>query len=326
MTTTYLQTSGKGAVLTAPAAATIGFFDGVHRGHLFLIEQLRREALRHGLLSMVITFDRHPRQVLHADWQPQLLTTLQEKEQLLAQTGIDQLVVLKFDEQMAALSAADFMQQVLKEQLGVSLLLTGYDNHFGHRQPDSLEGFNDYVAYGEAIGMEVVCGQAAHSSKPLPQPRLNTVSHGSTFSSSLVRRLLGEGRVEEAAFCLGRPYQLKGTVVHGEQHGRQMGFPTANLSLDDPQRLIPLSGVYAVRALLNGQTHCGMTNIGLRPTFNGHQLTIETHIFDFTGNLYGQQLGLEFVARLRDEQPYPSPEALARQMELDKARALSILT
>ena len=325
-----------------PVAATIGFFDGVHRGHQFLIEQLQCEARKRGLRSVVITFDRHPRQVLQPWWQPSLLLSLTEKERLLRQTGIDDLVVLHFDEQMAALSAHDFMQQVLRQQLGVRLLLTGYDNRFGHRSKGSIEGFEDYVAYGNELGIEVV------KAPPCPAVMIDgTVdgeSHTATVSSSLVRRLLSEGRVAEAATCLGRHYALQGTVVHGQQKGRTMGFPTANLQLNDDCQLVPQNGVYAVvatidveRATLNVERSCAsdqresktffaMTNIGLRPTFEGHRQTIETHIFGLDADLYGRQLTVEFVERLRSEQPFPSPDALARQMALDAATAQQLLT
>ena len=307
-------------------AATIGFFDGVHRGHQFLIEQLQCEAQKRGLRSVVITFDRHPRQVLCPDWKPRLLTTLQEKGRLLLQTGIDDLVVLHFDEQMAALSAHDFMQQVLRQKLGVRLLLTGYDNRFGHRTAGSNEGFEDYVSYGNVLGIEVV------KAPPCPAVTLHDTvdgdSHAATVSSSLIRRLLSEGRVAEAATCLGRPYALQGTVVHGQQKGRTMGFPTANLQLNDDCQLVPQNGVYAVVATIDVEraTFKAMTNIGLRPTFEGHRQTIETHIFDFDADLYGRQLTVEFVERLRSEQPFPSPEALARQMALDAATAQQLLT
>lgn len=295
--------------LTGNYAATIGFFDGVHRGHRFVTEQLRQLADTRGWPTMVITFDRHPRQVIQTDWQPLLLTTLDEKIQLLATTGIDLLVVLPFDQRMASLSASEFMQRVLVNQLGVRLLLTGYDNRFGHRTADTSEGFADYVRYGRGMGLDVICSTAAPGEK---------------VSSSTIRRLLSEGNVADAAMCLSRPYSLSGTVVHGFQQGRTMGFPTANMLLaDDSQRLIPKDGVYAVRVSLDAQspTLPAITNIGMRPTFDGHRRTIETHILDFTGNLYGQTITVYFIDRLRNEQHFASPEDLARQMADDEKAA-----
>ena len=298
--------------LSLRCAATIGFFDGVHLGHEYVVSQLLRHAKERGLVSMVVTFDRHPRQVLHADGQPQQLSTLREKETLLRQTGIDYLVVLPFDDQMANLSAHDFMQHVLLEQLGVELLLTGYDNHFGHRTADSSEGFEDYVRYGQALGIEVVCGQ------PL-------ILDGQAVSSSRIRRLLSEGKVEAAARCLGRHYGLQGQVVHGEQVGRQIGFPTANLS--KTSQMIPWRGVYAVEVSLQGSEMplAGVTNIGMRPTFDGDRQTIETHILDFHREIYDEQITIHFISRLRDEQHFRCADALAGQMAVDVAKAREIL-
>ncbi len=359
-------------------AATIGFFDGVHRGHAFLVQQLCIQATKRGLQPLVITFDHHPRQVLHSDWQPQLLTLPEEKVLLLQgcqrltptptltregsaygmqgcqhpaptptlardgsaygmqgcqhptlaptlardgsaygmpDAGNVEVAMLHFDEQMALLSARDFMQQVLAEQMGVRLLLTGYDNHFGHRTSTSCEGFSQYVDYGRELGIEVV------QAEPL-------VEQGRAVSSSLIRRLLGVGEVEEAARCLGRYYELHGTVEHGRQRGREMGFPTANLRLDSPLRLVPAKGVYAVWATIGtdgSHTYPAMTNIGTRPTFDGHRLTIETHIFNISANLYGEPLSLAFVSRLRGEQHFGSADELARQMQMDADAANALL-
>ena len=323
--------------LTGSYAATIGFFDGVHLGHRYVLQQLCRQARERGLPSMAITFDRHPRQVVDTSWHPLLLTTLDEKIELLRQTDIDVLVVLPFNEQMACLSARDFMRLVLKERLGVSMLLTGYDNRFGHRTADSHEGFDDYVKYGREIGIDVFCGEGLQAlrqqddrttrqqdSKTIGQQDNKTIREQMFISSSLIRRLLGEGRVDEAALFLGRPYSLNGTVVHGFQKGRTMGFPTANMSADEC-RLVPADGVYAVKVSLPPSTFPGITNIGMRPTFDGHQRTIETHILDFDGDLYGRDISIGFVARLRDEQHFESPEELAQQMARDAETAKQVL-
>jgi riboflavin kinase/FMN adenylyltransferase len=289
-------------------AATIGFFDGVHQGHRFLIERLKNEAQKRGLQSMVITFERHPRQVLQDEWQPELLTTLTEKMAMMAETGIDMLVVLRFDRRMAALSALDFMQ-LMKERLRVECLLTGYDNRFGH---DRTEGFDDYRRYGKELGIEVVCGDAL------------TVGQ-QNVSSSRVRRLLSEGRVDEAACCLGRPYSMTGQVVHGEQIGRTIGFPTANMQPDD-SKLIPLDGVYAVMTNIEGEgKRKGVMNIGTRPTFDGKKRTLEVNIIDGMGDFYRKTMTVHFIARLRGEQHFPSGEALAAQIEQDKEQAEKIL-
>ena len=289
-------------------AATIGFFDGVHQGHRFLMERLKAKAKERGMQSMAITFERHPRQVVQGGWKPELLTQLHEKLKLLKATGIDTVVVLRFNRQMAALSAREFME-LMYDRLGVRLLLTGYDNRFGH---DRSEGFEDYQRYGQALGIEVLCGDAL------------TIGQ-QNVSSSCVRLLLKEGKVEEAARCLGRPYSIGGQVVHGEQIGRTIGFPTANLQPDD-DALIPQDGVYAVMVDLdNGSRHQGIMNIGTRPTFNGTGRTLETNLLEPVGDLYDQQLNIHFIARLRDEQQFPSAEALAAQIMKDKEQATDIL-
>ena len=259
---------------------------------------------------MVVTFERHPRQVICPDWQPQLLTSLEEKEALLAATGIDVMVVLRFDAAMAALSAQAFMSRVLKDRLNVDALLAGYDNRFGHGR---TEGFDDYVGYGKTIGIDVVGAEAL-------------MQQESAVSSTRIRRLICEGRVGEAADCLGRRYSLSGNVVHGEQVGRRLGFPTANIVPEDSQKLLPADGVYAVEAWTDdGRRMAGVMNIGTRPTFNGHSRTLEVHLLDFSGDLYNQRLTVSFAARLRDECTFTSADALQQQMILDVNNAREIL-
>ena len=292
-------------------AASIGFFDGVHRGHQFLIERLKLIADEKGQDSMVITFAQHPRQVLQSDWMPRLLSTPEEKVARLRQTGIDRLEVLHFDADMSKLTAREFMEQVLLKRLNVRTLLMGYDNRFGHKRE---EGFDDYVRYGQELGMEVMRAEALHN---------DALPLEGKVSSSLIRRLLENGDVEEAARCLGRPYVIAGRVVHGEQIGRGLGFPTANLLPGDKCKLIPGNGVYAVVVKIGDgeRMYQGMTNIGTRPTFEGHRTTIETHLFDFDGDLYDREMTLWLMGRLRDEQHFPDTESLVSQMEDDSRRA-----
>ena len=294
--------------LTTPCVATIGFFDGVHRGHQFLIDQLVRIAKERGWASMLITFNRHPRQVLKKDFQPKLLTTFEEKLRLLSETGVDNCVVLPFSEQMAALSAYDFMKTILREQLNVQLLYVGYDHHFGNSR---TEGYEDYVRYGKELGIEVV------QSVVYPWNDIN-------ISSSVVRRFIQEGEIEKAVTCLGHPYSLTGHVVAGEQQGRKIGFPTANILLDNTDKLIPADGVYAVQVHVedNPTVYPGMMNIGMRPTFGGDHQTIEVHLFHFSEDLYGKQLTIVVKRRLRDEQRFASPEALREQLEKDEEQII----
>ena len=300
---------------TKQFAVSVGFFDGVHQGHRFLIDCLKQVARDRGLDTLIVTFDQHPRQVLQSDWQPQLLSTLEEKKSRLLATGIDRLEVMPFNMALSELSAREFMEEVLVKQLNTRLLLTGYDNRFGHGRE---EGFEDYVAYGRELGIEVLCADAL-ASDLLPL-------HG-RVSSSYIRRQLEEGHVEEANVCLGYPYELEGHVVGGEMIGRHLGFPTANLLPDNKCKLIPGNGVYAVEADVEGWsgTFKGVTNIGMRPTFDGHQITIETHLLDFDGDIYDHRMTIRMIARLRDEHQFPDKESLVCQMEKDKACAIELL-
>lgn len=283
--------------------ATIGFFDGVHRGHQFMIDSLTTMAHAQGRQSLVITFDRHPRQVVHADYVPQLITTTDEKLQLLDTTAADHIEVLHFDAQMAQLSAYEFMRQVLHEKYGVAMLLTGYDNRFGHNR---AEGFADYVRYGEEMGMKVL------QNTPID-------IDGMRVSSSLIRRLIIEGNITEANNCMGHPYSITGSVAHGFQEGRRIGFPTANIVPESAEKLVPGNGVYATRVSVEGgEWMPAMLNIGTNPTFQRQQTTIEAHIIGFEGDIYGRKVRVEFGRKLRDEQRFESVEALQKQLEADK--------
>ena len=283
--------------------ATIGFFDGVHRGHQFMIDSLTTMAHAQGRQSLVITFDRHPRLVVHADYVPQLITTTDEKLQLLDTTAADRIEVLHFDAQMAQLSAYEFMRQVLHEKYSVAMLLTGYDNRFGHNR---AEGFADYVRYGEEMGMKVL------QNTPID-------IDGLRVSSSLIRRLIVEGNITEANNCLGHPYSITGSVAHGFQEGRRIGFPTANIVPESAEKLVPGNGVYATRVSVEGgEWMPAMLNIGTNPTFQRQQTTIEAHIIGFEGDIYGRKVRVEFGRKLRDEQRFESVEALQKQLEADK--------
>lgn len=292
--------------------ATIGFFDGVHRGHCSLLSQVVRQAAQRNSQSTVVTFDIHPRQLVNPDFQPLLLTTLDEKLQLLSRLGIDRVAVLHFDEQMASLSARDFMSVVLSRQLNVDTLVLGYDSRFGHGR---TAGFADYEAYGRSMGIDVLRAT----------PLLS--DDGTPVSSSLVRNLLLSGNIAQANDALGRRYSLTGNVVGGFHEGRRLGFPTANLALADRQRLVPGRGVYAVWAELTGYSEPmpAMMNIGTRPTYNGSSQTLEVHIIGYEGDLYGQDVTVTFAERIRSEQPFDSPSALASQLQLDRKACIRIL-
>ena len=275
-------------------------FDGVHRGHQFVLQQVVTTARQRGLLPMAITFDRSPRSEL-------VLTPLPEKLSLLKSAGIERVEVLPFTEELKAMTARQFMQQVLKERLHVKVLLTGYDNRFGRNRE---EGFDDYVRYGRELDIDV---------QALP-PK-------GDVSSSLIRRLLLEGRVAEAAEAMGHLYVLRGHVVHGEHVGTGLGYPTANIVAENACQLLPEAGAYAVMVQIGEEATLrpAMMNIGRRPTFDGQQQTQEVHLLHYDGDLYGQQLAVSFVQRLRDEQRFDSMEALQAQLSHDAQQAEKLL-
>jgi len=287
-----------------PCVATVGFFDGLHAGHRFLIEELKTIAKINCLKSTVITFAVHPRKVLNAEFKPELLTTLNEKLTQLESMNIDSCIVLDFTLNMAGLSAYEFLKTILKEKFCVHTLLVGHDHRFGHNRTD---GFPEYKKYGELLGMNVVqCDQ------------YNTESD-KHISSSEIRNALKNGDIELSNRLLTYQYSLQGKVIEGFKVGRQLGFPTANIKPEDPDKIIPASGVYAVRVHWNNFQYKGMMNIGYRPTMdNGDNISIEVHIIDFDSDIYNQTLLIEFISRIRDEQKFNSLEELKMQLNQDK--------
>ena len=293
-------------MIVPECAATIGVFDGVHAGHRQVIRQMMDEAQQHGYKSMVITFDKLPQQLLVPGFQPQLITTLDEKIQLLEELGIDYLVVLPFDMQIAQLTAREFMTQILHEHLNVKALCIGYDNQFGRGR---MEMFDDYVEYGKALGMRVFKAiEVQFEGFDVP------------VSSSLIRHMIAEeGKVFETSQMLKHYYKLTGSVVAGEHIGTRLGYPTANVVPDNAEKLIPADGVYAVWASIEGgEPMQAMMNIGKRPTFDGKQRTLEVHIFDFEGDLYGKQIAVSFAHIVRYERYFSSAEELKRQIKKDE--------
>ena len=310
MRTIYLN---EGFLELPESVATIGVFDGVHLGHQHLIRKMATIARELRRCSMVITFDRQPRQLFDPAFHPQILTTLEEKAAVLEQLGIDYLVVIPFTRELAGLTAEEFMRRI-NEQLHVKSLVIGFDHRFGKNR---AEGFGDYVRYGRQMGMTVFRGDA------------EMMDDGSqAVSSSVIRQLLAEeGRVDLMPQYLTRYYTLTGHIVSGEQIGHQLGFPTANLSPDCAEKLIPATGAYAVWACLKGdsQQRAAMMNIGTRPTFDGSRQTLEVNILHFDGDLYGSEVTVAFVKRLRAEQRFESPQALAEQLRRDHDRVEQLL-
>lgn len=295
--------------ILSPTVATIGFFDGVHLGHRFLIQQVKIAAAQNGWSSTIITFPVHPRQVIQSEFQPQLLSTLEEKIELLSATGIDNCVLLPFTKELSQLTAWQFMQ-MLHDQYQVRMLVIGYDHRFGHNR---TETFEDYCRYGQELGIHVIQAMAYTQEQD-------------NVSSSAIRRALQTGDIKTANHFLGYHYHLEGTVVDGYKVGRKIGFPTANLKVDFPYKLIPSVGVYAVSVHLNGQTYKGMLNIGHRPTLNnGENLSIEVHILDFDDNIYHQKIRLEFIDFLRPEAKFNSVDELIEQMHKDKENIINSL-
>lgn len=291
-----------------PTVASIGFFDGVHRGHRYLIEQVKREAKERGMDATLVTFGRHPREVLQRDYVPKLLTSTAEKLQLLRGTGITRVETLDFTREMSRLTAREFMEQILRDQLGVKVLVMGYDHRFG----SDGGRHEDYVRWGKEVGIEVLLSQE------MPEEYV---------SSSECRRLLQEGEVEKAASLLGHHYLLTGMVGEGHHVGKSLGFPTANVN---PERgkVLPRDGVYAVWVTIEDDAtrRKGMLNIGHRPTLdNGEERSIEVNIIDFDEDVYGKSIQMEFVCRLRDEQKFNSLESLQHQLEEDRQNVLEIL-
>ena len=292
-----------------PSVATIGFFDGVHLGHRHLINQVKMAASLNGWCSSIITFPVHPRQVIQSDYQPSLLSSPEEKIELLASTGIDNCILLPFTRELSQLTAWEFMQ-MLYDQYKVRMLVIGYDHRFGHNR---AETFEDYCRYGRELGIHIMQATAYTQEQD-------------KVSSSVIRRALLSGEVSTATKYLGYPYFMQGTIVSGYQVGRKIGFPTANLQVDFPNKLIPAIGVYAVRVSVNGQSYRGMLNIGHRPTLNnGTDLSIEVHILDFEGDIYHQPMRIEFVDFLRPEAKFNSVDELTLQIQKDKEAAIQVL-
>lgn len=278
--------------------ATTGFFDGVHCGHRLVIERLVCAAKAGGDKSLVVTFWPHPRAVLQDGARDlRLLTTLGEKRSMLERLGVDRIEVLDFSRDFAALTAERYLREVLQERFGVTTLFVGYDNRLGS---DRLTAAS-LLPLARRFGMEVV-----------ELPPLGDIS------STKIRHALEEGRVEDAAGMLGYGYPLEGAVVAGNRLGRTIGFPTANMQLYEPLKLVPARGVYMVQAEVLGKSYRGMTNIGTRPTVGGTIPTIETHLLDFDEDIYGLSLRITFLRRIRDEIRFPSLDALKKQLETDR--------
>ncbi|CAN5250338.1 bifunctional riboflavin kinase/FAD synthetase [soil metagenome] len=290
---------------------TVGTFDGVHEGHKVLIKSVLDKADKYNARSTIVTFDPHPRNIINPGSAGiKLLSTLPERCELLADLGIDQMVVIPFDRDFSLLSSEEFVRDIIWKKIGVKAFVIGYDHQFGKDREGSIDTVREL---GEKFGFEahIVSRQEVENK---------------TVSSTTIRNALQDkGDVKQAAKFLGRYYILNGTVVHGDKRGRRIGYPTANIQIDMSKKVIPKKGVYAVWLRVDGEYHPGMMNIGKRPTFEGEELTMEVHIFSFNNDIYGKEVQIQFVDRIRDEQQFEGIEQLKKQLGQDRSESENIL-
>lgn len=286
--------------------ATVGTFDGVHLGHWRVLQEIGARARETGRRSVLVTFDPHPLRVVRPDAAPPLLTTPLEKKEILAESGLDFAVFVSFTKTLSRYEPRRFVEEILLERLRVEELVIGYDHGFGRDRTGDADTIR-------TMGREL--GFAVDVVAPVQ-------AEGGSISSSRIRQAIQEKRLREARACLGRPYAVRGVVVRGEGRGKGLGFPTANLRVTEPDKLVPPTGVYAVRGVLRGgMSHPGALHIGPRPTFKGSPPTIELHLIDFEGDLYGEEIRVEMVEHLRDVRPFDGVEALVAQLRTDVAAA-----
>lgn len=289
---------------------TLGTFDGVHKGHQKILKKITQGTENGKYESLVLTFFPHPRMVLQENSDIKLLNTIEEKIYLLEAIGIENLVIHPFDEIFSQLTAEDFVRTVLVDQFNIHKIIIGHDHRFGKNRTANID---DLIDFGEKYGFEV---------EQISVQEINDIS----VSSTKVRKSLLEGNMALANKYLGYNYFLSGTVVKGKQLGRTIGFPTANIKIEEDYKLIPHNGVYVVRSVINEKTVFGMMNIGFNPTVSGEKLTIEIHFLDFDTNLYDQKITVSILKYLRPEQKFDSLDLLTQQLEKDKNSALTYLS
>lgn len=287
--------------LLSNSVVTIGTFDGVHVGHKKIIKRLVKIAKKENLQAIVLTFFPHPRMVVQKDTDIKMLNTIDEKNKLMEAEGIDHLVVKKFTKQFSRLSAQDYVREVLVETLHVKHIIIGYDHHFGRNRTANI---NDLKAFGEIYNFKVT---------EISAEEIDEV----TVSSTKIRKALLDGDVKTANTFLGYNFMLTGKVVKGKGLGKQLNYPTANIRIEEPYKLIPKNGVYVVKTNIKNETVFGMMNIGTNPTVDGKVQSIEVHFFNFNQDIYGKILEVEILERLRDEQKFDSLEDLKNQLSKD---------
>ncbi len=294
---------GRGTVVT------VGTFDGVHRGHWAVLQEIRARAEATGRRSVLLTFHPHPLRIVRPEHAPPLLTTPVEKKEILAESGLDWAVFLSFTAVLSRYPPRRFVEEILIERLGVEELVIGYDHGFGRGRSGDVDTLREI---GGELGFDV----------DVVEPVL---TDGEAISSTRIREAVAGGRMEEAARGLGRPYSVRGLVVRGEGRGRSLGFPTANLQVGESDKLMPPPGIYAVRGVLRRGTFPGALHVGPRPTFRGSPPATELHLIDFEGDLYGEEVRVDLVRHLRPVRPFDSAAALVAQMKEDVEEARQVL-
>ncbi len=293
------------------AVVTIGNFDGVHLGHQALFQEVIDKSKAIDGTSVAMTFEPHPMQVLKKNYQPPLITLLEQKIELIDRTGIDIMICIPFNRQFAALTPREFVEDILIRKIGMAAVVVGRDYSFGRHREGNVRLLRTFA---ELFDFEMIVADWIQRSE----------TGADRISSTKIRELVMDGMVDEVRPMLGRFYQLRGTVTSGRNRGgRLLGFPTANLNLQD--ELCPKTGVYAVSVEWNNHTYDGVANIGWSPTFDDHVFTVEAHILDFEENIYGQQIRVNFIKRIRDELKFSSIEELAEQIQKDVTETRHIL-
>lgn len=292
------------------AVVTTGTFDGVHQGHRKILDRLMEVAKKSNGESVLLTFFPHPRMVLQPESDLKLINTIDEKIKLLRKEGIDHLIIQPFTKEFSRTTSLEFVRDLLVNQIGTKKLVIGYDHHFGRNREGSFDHLKEF---GPIYGFEV---------EEISVQDVDNVN----VSSTKVRKALEEGEVDVAANYLGHSFFIEGEVVHGKKMGRELGYPTANLKIENPYKLIPGNGIYAVRVRRGDDLYGGMLNIGIRPTIDASQtISIEVNLFDFNEEIYGEHLTVHFIKRIRCEKKFDSKDELITAMQKDKAKAQQLL-